>query len=749
MKKIFLPATLLLSANIFAQTTVTFNYTGAVQTFTVPACVTSLTVDIRGGQGGTGTMNSFNCGGAMAGRVQGALAVTPGDVLYIYVGGQGASSTSPGPGGAGGYNGGGNGGGTGSITYGGGGGGGGGSDIRVSPYALANRVVVAGGGGGGYICPCSAGSGCLAGGVGGGLTGGNGAPPCNACGTPSGGGGTQAAGGAVGAYSACSPTSATAGLFGAGGVGRNTLCGSDNGGGGGGGGWYGGGGGDYGAGGGGSSYTSGAVTGVTHTQGFQSGNGQVIITYSGGSTMTLSGSQADLLCNNICNGTATVTTSGGNTPFTYSWNTTPVQITATATGLCAGNYTVTVTENGGCTATRSYSITQPAALTATTSQVNNPCNGLCIGSATISVSGGTTGYTYNWVPGGGTGSSANNLCAGTYTVTVTDNNGCTLTKTVTITEPSAVGITPSQTNVSCNGGCNGSASLSVTGGASPYTYSWNPNVSTTSSASNLCANSYTVTVQDANGCNKTQLVTITQPQALAVSAASNPNAYCAGGCATVTATPTGGSSPYSYLWAPGNFTGGSVSVCPTASSCYNVTVTDANNCTTTSSVCVTVNPLPNVSMSAQFNTTCVNWTTDQLLGAPSGGTFSGTGVTGNNFNPSVAGTGTFTITYTYTDGNNCTNSATMQIVVDLCTGTAAMGNAGIFEVFPNPFGESMNVVVKETSEISLFNVIGKEIAAKKVPPGAHKIDTSGLPAGVYFIQVRTENGSGMKKIVKE
>ena len=130
------------SAN--AQIITTYTFTGAQQTDTVPAGVTSLTLDVKGAQGGFG-FNAPGAPGGLGGRVQAVLAVTPGEVLNIYVGGKGVDGTAT-AGGPGGYNGGGLGG-----TWSGGrcgGGGGGASDVRQGGNALANRVVVGAGGGG-------------------------------------------------------------------------------------------------------------------------------------------------------------------------------------------------------------------------------------------------------------------------------------------------------------------------------------------------------------------------------------------------------------------------------------------------------------------------------------------------------------------------------------------------------------------------------------------------------------------------
>lgn len=235
---------------------VTFNYTGAQQTWVVPAFVTSITVDVQGAS------SSFN--GGNGGRVQGSVSVTPGETLYIYVGGQGGSPSGS-PGAPGGFNGGANGG-NGSGGNPGGRGGGGASDIRQGGTALAHRVVVGGGGG------ASGGAASVPGGHGGGLSG---APGGSIGGNGGGAGGTQSAGGAGGS----GPATGTAGSLGNGGAGAN---GNPYGAGGGGGGFYGGGGGGAGSGdgasgGGGSSLVPG---GGTTTSGYRNGNGLIVITWS-------------------------------------------------------------------------------------------------------------------------------------------------------------------------------------------------------------------------------------------------------------------------------------------------------------------------------------------------------------------------------------------------------------------------------------------------------------------------------------
>ncbi len=222
----------------------TFNYTGGQQLFTVPANVSQINVDVYGAQGGTVGGNA----GGLGGYAHGSLGVTPGQVLYIYVGGHPGSST-------GGFNGGGNG-------YGGSTGGGGGSDIRTNGTGLSNRVIVGGGGGG------ATSSWTTSGGSGGGLFGGAGTSSNGT--TQAGQGASQNAGG----QPETTYNTGTAGTLGQGGIGAYNN-GDD---GGGGGGYYGGGGGGAGGGGGGSGYVGG-VTNGTMQSGVQTGNGQIILTW--------------------------------------------------------------------------------------------------------------------------------------------------------------------------------------------------------------------------------------------------------------------------------------------------------------------------------------------------------------------------------------------------------------------------------------------------------------------------------------
>ena len=238
--------------------------------------------------------------------------------------------------------------------------------------------------------------------------------------------------------------------------------------------------------------------------------------------------QSDVSCNGGIDGTATVTATGGTGSYTYSWDTVPVQTNATASNLKAGTYTVKITDANDCETTASVTITEPTKLDTTTIQTNVSCYGGTDGSGAATVSGGIMPYSYSWDNGiTSTTNEATDLSAGTYKVTVIDANGCTITETFTIKEPTALSITPSQTNVLCYGASTGTASVIVSGGIAPYSYSWDNGItSTTNEATDLSAGTYKVTVIDANGCTITETFTITEGVLVPVPIAQSLQQFC-------------------------------------------------------------------------------------------------------------------------------------------------------------------------------------------------------------------------------
>lgn len=329
-----------------------------------------------------------------------------------------------------------------------------------------------------------------------------------------------------------------------------------------------------------------------------------------GCVLSVTPTATAVACNGGTNGAINMSISGGSAPYSYNWSRVSPAGTGSGTGtsitgLSAGTYNVTVTSPAGCSTTFSTLVNQPNVLTATATPTIIGCVGQT-GAVNLSVNGGTPGYTYSWTgPSGFTATTQNlsNRPVGTYNVTVTDSRGCTATASATISAPAstlAVALT-SSTNVSCNGGTNGTINITASGGTPGYTYSWN-NGSTLEDRTGLAAGTYSVTVTDANGCTATLSATITQPAALTLSTTST-NPTCPPGASppvnsdgAINLTVNGGTGPFTYAWT----TVGGAGLNPTAedqtgltAGTYNVTVTDARGCTAMTSVTLTnINPSP-------------------------------------------------------------------------------------------------------------------------------------------------------------
>lgn len=296
-------------------------------------------------------------------------------------------------------------------------------------------------------------------------------------------------------------------------------------------------------------------------------------------------SLSNVNCNGACNGTATVVGFGGivSSGYSYQWDAAAAnQTTSQATGLCPGVYTVSVEDNGGCLATNTVTITEPPAMQITLNNTTDAaCAGVCTGTAAVSVSGGTIAFAhrYTWSDGQTT-ATATGLCPGIYSVTAIDDIGCPADLSVTISQPA--GITASlanQTDLLCNGGASGSAQVTAANGNAPYTYSIDGSFGSSSSFTNLAAGAYTITVEDASGCQAYLPITINEPAALDASLVSSIDASCFGASdAELTVVATAGTVPYEYsldgliFQASGNFSNLDAGT-------YTVTVRDANACT--------------------------------------------------------------------------------------------------------------------------------------------------------------------------
>ena len=340
----------------------------------------------------------------------------------------------------------------------------------------------------------------------------------------------------------------------------------------------------------------------------------------------------DNTCNSAntlaCDGTATVSVTGGFPPYTYSWTTIPIQTDTMATGLCAGQIdTVFVTDSIGCTDTTALTLSEPPAIIITFTDSTYPsCNAVCDGMATISVTGGTPAYTYLWNdPSGQTDTVATGLCAGFAMVLVTDSLGCFESDSIDLIEPTAIVMSiVTQTSASCDSVCDAMAVVSASGGTPPYSYLWSSG-DTIDTANGLCASTYSITITDANGCTTVDTVIITGPAALTSSITSITMVSCFGQCdGAAMVTAGGGIPPYTYSWQDtslgsigGNFDT-ITNLC--ADSDYVAIVRDANNCLTMVPFIIT-SPLPlSVNICDTNNVACNTSCDGDATVCPSGGT---------------------------------------------------------------------------------------------------------------------------------
>jgi PKD repeat protein len=365
-------------------------------------------------------------------------------------------------------------------------------------------------------------------------------------------------------------------------------------------------------------------------------------------------------CSGQCNGTISLTPFGGTPNYSYNWTGAGVDPTAqNQSNLCAGNYSVIISDANNCLISRNFTITQPNIINIPITATPTSCFGVCTGSSTAAPSGGTPPYSYSWSPSGQTGSTAFLLCTGIHTVTVTDNNGCTATNNVFVDTPTPLQISDITVNdAQCNGSSNASISITVTGGTPPYDYVWD-NGQVISNPFGLSAGQHCVTVIDNNGCTISTCIMVNQPPALNVNLIAT-NELCNGACnGTITAMPSGGVTPYSYLWSNTEVTPVINNLC---SGIYNLTVTDANGCQAYSSTSIASPPILSIALQNIINPSCGNNDGSITIGAIGGTapyTYNWSPISGSASTLSNIPAGNYTVTIT--DNNGCSTFQTISL----------------------------------------------------------------------------------------
>ena len=463
---------------------------------------------------------------------------------------------------------------------------------------------------------------------------------------------------------------------------------------------------------------------------------QAVAFYEITGTLAVSVSTIDVICNDFCDASADAIVTGGTAPYSYAWNT--GMTGSVAFPLPAGQYCVTVTDGNGCTATNCGTVAEPTAIE-TSVTLSGDCDGDSDIDASITVTGGVPEYSINW-SNGATGTSIAGLTPNTtYSVTVTDINGCNDIETFTTpSEPSGLALTTSGESVTCIGDNNGSATVVPAGGVAPYVIAWSTGSSSTT-ISDLAAGNYDVTVNDANGCTGIQTITVAEGTSVSVSSETIASACGDSGTGSFSLVPSGGMAPYFFMYENGIGEPTSGQVSNLAAGTYNVTVGDAQGCTTVTTV--------NVPQIAEFTTSAS--ATAESCGGAADGTASVVNISENAVLP---------VSYLWDNGSMNESTEGLSAGAHSVTVTDANGCIAITQVTVAP-GTSINFSNLSTpsacgdvgtGSISVAPLTGTAPFTYTYENGIGNPDSGqvmDLVAGTYNVTVTDANGCSSTTIV--
>ena len=282
-----------------------------------------------------------------------------------------------------------------------------------------------------------------------------------------------------------------------------------------------------------------------------------------------------ILCSGQCTGKAIAKGQNGTQPYTYEWSNSDRDTLADS--LCAQKYYVTVEDADHCHAVTEVTINENDALAIQKDLSNSACGATCSGIITITTTGGQAGYSYQWNPAHADTNRIENLCDAWYYLTVVDKNNCELNDSVQVVSPTNLTLKMDSTDVDCYGKSTGKASVTVSGGTSPYHYKWSTG-DTTAQITNLKAAWYYVTVSDKNNCSSIDSIKVNQPDSLYFSVISATTVACGNCDGEIRIKAKGGTPSYDLKWGANaaNQTGEyAQNLC---ADIYSVTLTDAEHC---------------------------------------------------------------------------------------------------------------------------------------------------------------------------
>ncbi len=434
-------------------------------------------------------------------------------------------------------------------------------------------------------------------------------------------------------------------------------------------------------------------------------------------------------------GSVTVNTIGGTTPYTFTWST--GDTTQTISGLSAGVYWVEVTDSNGCSVIDSALIEDPdcSDMMLALQGFDLSCYENNSGSVVAQVAGGQPGYSFFW--NGTTGADTlSNVAAGLYTLIVFDQRLCSIADSISLSEPVALSISGSTANVSCYDSLNGSIDVTVSGGTFPYSYSWN-NGAQSEDLLGQHAGTYILSVVDFNGCATQFAAVIDQQDSIALSYDIQANECYGIPTGYINLSVSGGVAPYNYAWSNGSSTEDLIDV---LGGLYFVEVTDANGCNLSSIEPVFVGQVDSmlVSLSASLYTNGHNVSANGAQDGWIQSSVSG-GVPPYQYNWSngatdsslVAGAGNYSLVVT--DNNGCTQHAAIEL-----TGPAALQFPSVITDNNDNRNDQFIILGLEqypVNEITIYNrwgnLVYQETNYQNTWTG-NNADNEPLPEGNYF-----------------
>ncbi|MBL4652682.1 MAG: T9SS type A sorting domain-containing protein, partial [Flavobacteriales bacterium] len=484
-----------------------------------------------------------------------------------------------------------------------------------------------------------------------------------------------------------------------------------------------------------------AICEITDANGCRDTEGEFVNNIGAPSITSVTSS--NVTCAGGNDGAASITVTGGTSPYTIQWqefNSGDTYTGTSVTGLPEGSYIITVTDSQtpNCQIGGYIEIEQPDSIYTQGFVTDASCNGYSDGDVDVNTWGGTSPYSFAWSDGSTT-EDVSGILAGFYILTTTDANGCPKEDNYIVNELAAVTVSTSITEATC-GNNNGSATVTSTGGSSNYTFNWSDGQNGIT-ASNLVSGIYTVTVYNQDGCMGITNTAVSNSDGPSVSVTSS-EVTCNGDSDGAITTVAGGTS-YTYVWSNGATTASQSAL---SGGAYDLTVSDAG-CDSYASVNVGENAAMSLIVTSTDATLngASDGTSTAIAGGGDGSYTYYWGVAGST--ATVTGLGSNSYSVIVTDGNGCTVTENVSISEPLSIGE--ISNSIQLSLFPNPNNGmfTLNISKEGSYTIIIRNVIGQTVKNVNLNGTQVEISLNSVEAGIYFVTIRGNKFEKTKRII--